>query len=377
LCLGARNLPELALRIRYEATIFTAALKSLPLFHSQSLSRCNRPTTIPGATPISSANWMTSELLVSVGSRRAWSGGIKISAANWFATVSRESSSLPSSMKVSLYRSEIQAGDSVAFWRAGGGTGRPAGIVGVGRVTQTPCNHGIEPEEMRYIRSAVEFKTTEVRSRLAGAPAKCIDERDIRDIPVFAGHQIISKGRQGTWFRLTNQQWATLDLPEITSDNTALVEPPDGVREEGESISGGGDHYLRDRSQRRNEPATFTRTETSIEVQQREDQLVRRYEEHLGRSLQYHVIPSLGGGDLATDAWDIERSLLIEAKSSSSRANIRLAIGQLLDYSRFLPDTELLAVLVPARPQEVLIELLHSLSILVIFENDHYGFVEE
>ena len=77
-----------------------------------------------------------------------------------------------------------------------------------------------------------------------------------------------------------------------------------------------------------------------------------------------------GEQSLFTDLFDKTRNLLIEAKGSVTRDSIRLAIGQLLDYRRFFNPTPDLAVLVPARPREDLIALLHSLQIAVIFRHE-------
>jgi hypothetical protein len=59
------------------------------------------------------------------------------------------------------------------------------------------------------------------------------------------------------------------------------------------------------------------------------------------------------------------RNLLIEAKPDADRGSIRIAIGQLLDYKRFLakPGDADLAVLTIGRPKEEYLELLRSLQI--------------
>lgn len=73
---------------------------------------------------------------------------------------------------------------------------------------------------------------------------------------------------------------------------------------------------------------------------------------------------------LLTDVWIPGRQLLIETKSSSRRNEIRLAIGQLADYTRSLPDCRH-AILVPARPSNDLIDLAHSQEVGVIWPDDH------
>ena len=64
-----------------------------------------------------------------------------------------------------------------------------------------------------------------------------------------------------------------------------------------------------------------------------------------------------------------ERHLLIEVKSSTNIADVRLAVGQLLDYRRFVnkPDTTDLAVLLPEEPNAHVCELLKACDILLLW----------
>lgn len=52
---------------------------------------------------------------------------------------------------------------------------------------------------------------------------------------------------------------------------------------------------------------------------------------------------------LVTDTYDVTDSVLYEAKSSADRATIRLGVGQLLDYLRFLPGVKG-SLLLPSDP---------------------------
>ena len=60
-----------------------------------------------------------------------------------------------------------------------------------------------------------------------------------------------------------------------------------------------------------------------------------------------------------TDTYDVDSNILYEAKSSCDRATIRLAVGQLLDYLRFLPEARGV-VLLPDEPGYDLQALLAS-----------------
>jgi hypothetical protein len=69
---------------------------------------------------------------------------------------------------------------------------------------------------------------------------------------------------------------------------------------------------------------------------------------------------------LLTDLYDADANVLIEAKGSVRRESVRMAVGQLLDYSRFLPEPEL-AILLPSLPSDDLLQFLHACRITVIY----------
>jgi hypothetical protein len=69
---------------------------------------------------------------------------------------------------------------------------------------------------------------------------------------------------------------------------------------------------------------------------------------------------------------DTKRDLLIEVKSSTNIADVRLAVGQLLDYRRFVdrPNATDLAVLLPEEPNAHVRELLKACDILLLWFDD-------
>ena len=69
---------------------------------------------------------------------------------------------------------------------------------------------------------------------------------------------------------------------------------------------------------------------------------------------------------LRVDGWIKDGKILIEAKSSCTRNQIRLAIGQLLDYKRYLNPKQM-AILLPTKPKSDLIELIKSLDMSLIY----------
>lgn len=78
-------------------------------------------------------------------------------------------------------------------------------------------------------------------------------------------------------------------------------------------------------------------------------------------------------GQLMTDLVDRTTNTLFEVKNSSARGEIRMAIGQLLDYQRHM-DHPSLAVVVPAEPYPDLIDLCTSLGIEVLWPDPDLGF---
>jgi hypothetical protein len=113
-------------------------------------------------------------------------------------------------------------------------------------------------------------------------------------------------------------------------------------------------------------------------AERREAELVGRYTawlESTGSTATRKEIrlPDLGHA-LYTDLFDRLRSELVEAKSSASRHHVRLALGQLLDYARYI-EHESRAVLLPSDPGAELVELLHSVKIACVYETTTGVFV--
>jgi hypothetical protein len=112
----------------------------------------------------------------------------------------------------------------------------------------------------------------------------------------------------------------------------------------------------------------------SKEAELRETKLVRRYVKwlkHQGHeSTGKRISLSTPGLHLTVDLYDKTRDELIEAKSSAARPYVRLALGQVLDYSRFVSSAKQLAVLLPTRPVDDLVELLLSHGITCIYEDE-------
>jgi hypothetical protein len=68
-----------------------------------------------------------------------------------------------------------------------------------------------------------------------------------------------------------------------------------------------------------------------------------------------------------TDLFNVTRRQLIEAKASTDRNDVRMAIGQRGDYARFIHPPPERAILVPAKPRKELLDLLRAHDIGVIW----------
>jgi 5-methylcytosine-specific restriction protein A len=108
--------------------------------------------------------------------------------------------------------------------------------------------------------------------------------------------------------------------------------------------------------------------------QRREADLMLRFNQHLvsqGHIVdRYRIRPPGELRDLYTDIYDSSANVLYEAKASATREAVRMAIGQLLDYSRHIPVDHSLAVLLPGAPSHDLISLLRTQKIRCVCEID-------
>lgn len=109
------------------------------------------------------------------------------------------------------------------------------------------------------------------------------------------------------------------------------------------------------------------------EAERREQKLVLAFDSYL-RGLGHDVcrqriLPPGEGRPIFTDLYDSTTGLLVEAKGTVERNAIRMAIGQLCDYKRFVDGggPKHLAVLVPTEPRKDLCDLLATQEMSWIF----------
>jgi len=108
------------------------------------------------------------------------------------------------------------------------------------------------------------------------------------------------------------------------------------------------------------------------EAERREQKLVLAFQEQLvrqGHSVdRLKIVPPGEAKPLFCDLIDNTTNTLYEAKGSVERGSVRMAIGQLLDYARFVQPRARLAVLLPSRPRADLLELLASADVEVVWQ---------
>jgi hypothetical protein len=99
-----------------------------------------------------------------------------------------------------------------------------------------------------------------------------------------------------------------------------------------------------------------------------EAKLVEQYVQWIGEKTRFgHNY--IRASRLFVDLFDLTHWQLLEAKVSTSREVVRMAIGQLRDYKRYFHRPPTLAVLLPTRPSVDCIKLLTDNRISVIWGN--------
>ncbi|MDQ0831545.1 hypothetical protein QF032_003389 [Streptomyces achromogenes] len=108
----------------------------------------------------------------------------------------------------------------------------------------------------------------------------------------------------------------------------------------------------------------------SYEAERREGKLVLDFSAYLRtkgyRVNRQRILPEGETRPLLTDLYVPDLDLLIEAKGSVTRENMRMALGQLLDYNRFV-RAKYQAVLVPSKPRPDLAELAKAAGQAIIW----------
>jgi hypothetical protein len=83
---------------------------------------------------------------------------------------------------------------------------------------------------------------------------------------------------------------------------------------------------------------------------------------------RYRIRLPGGSATLYSDIADTTHGVLYEAKGVSSREAVRMAIGQVLDYQRYVKSGPLVSILLPSAPAADLRLLLEELGIGCVYE---------
>ncbi|MGH7484590.1 MAG: hypothetical protein ACREMY_03155, partial [bacterium] len=108
-------------------------------------------------------------------------------------------------------------------------------------------------------------------------------------------------------------------------------------------------------------------------AERREARLVRDYCSYVEMQgddvARNKLLPHGASHPLYSDIFNNTRGQLIEAKAGLTRGDIRMAIGQLADYGRYVSPGSAHAVLLDAKPKADLLDLLASQGIAAIWRN--------
>ncbi|MEV5379761.1 hypothetical protein AB0L26_27915 [Streptomyces nondiastaticus] len=115
-------------------------------------------------------------------------------------------------------------------------------------------------------------------------------------------------------------------------------------------------------------------------VLRREGELVKAFVAHLTaaghKTHSFQITVKGEPGALTPDLYDATDHVLFEAKGLTTRANIRMAVGQLADYRRHIPNPEGLrvAALLPSEPTVDLKDLLAEEGVALVYQTADGGF---
>jgi hypothetical protein len=111
-----------------------------------------------------------------------------------------------------------------------------------------------------------------------------------------------------------------------------------------------------------------------IEAERREAHLVEDYLAELRRAghvvNRLRIVPEGEAKPIFTDLFGETSHELVEANGTVTREAIRMAIGQLNDYSRFIDPEPVQTVLLPSLPRPDLLALLACAGIATVYRAD-------
>ncbi|NAZ75608.1 EVE domain-containing protein [Kineococcus sp. T13] len=255
----------------------------------------------------------------------------------------------PLQWTVAVHLKDVAIGDDVVLWVSG----REAGVYAMGKVTH-PASALMMNTSAYWLQPPlapthnIGIKITET---FFAAP---IYRSRLQQDPLFASALILRMPGAANPMRLTGSHWAALQTHLPTPDPHPAAGPNAAVLTSrllgaapapSEVLLPGG---------------TPTKTYD-------EQQLLLEYQHFVGHDLAVISAVLPDGSKIVCDAYDHSTSTLIEAKASTARGDIRMAIGQLLDYRRHIAQPTHCALLVPERPSDDLLDLIATVGLQTIY----------
>jgi hypothetical protein len=214
-------------------------------------------------------------------------------------------------------------------------------------------------------------------------------ERDGRALRVFTGAR--GTVRYEGQFELDSQRpWYTTDAPDTDGVETRSVivfrmrpkdVPPRPPKSKLDAVAGTPGVAEVPVEEQWTEKTFVNPSREPFETERREQKLVKAYEQYLesqGHDVcRLKIVPPGEAKPLFTDLFDKTSRTLVEAKGTVERGAIRMAIGQLADYKRFVDGgANEHAVLVPSKPRADLLQLLEAEGVTTIWP-DNGSFITE
>lgn len=178
-----------------------------------------------------------------------------------------------------------------------------------------------------------------------------------------------AEGTTPAWTEADNLPPATASTVEVTDPASAVPAPVVLPTQSGAKVK---------KTEQHGTPETTANIPAGQrKVLRREGELVKAFAAHLaaaGHETHSFQITIAGEpGALTPDLYDATDHVLYEAKGLTTRANVRMAIGQLADYRRHIPgrkDLLRVAVLLPSKPTEDIKDLLGQEYVELVYQTD-------
>lgn len=113
------------------------------------------------------------------------------------------------------------------------------------------------------------------------------------------------------------------------------------------------------------------------EAEKREARLIKEFCAYITKqgkiAERLRILPKGEAKPIFCDLYIATDGMLIEAKGTVNRNAIRMALGQLVDYGRFV-DTKIRALLLPSKPRSDILALLSSAKVGIFYSAKDGGF---